>query len=77
MSQFNCPECKDEFVHLQQPFTEGIIEAGGADYKIIIPFFCENMKVKQPLHILYQKKLTTDWQLISNLTIFLTQHNRR
>ena len=41
MSDFDCPECKHECVHLQQPRVEGTIEAGSADYKIIIPFYCE------------------------------------
>jgi len=42
MSDYVCPECWHDYVHLQQPVVEGVIECGGADYKIIIPFYCEN-----------------------------------
>jgi len=38
---FDCPACGYECVHLGAPEVEGVIEAGGADYRIIVSFNCE------------------------------------
>lgn len=37
----NCPMCNCENFHPMPPKFEGEYELSGADYRIIIPFWCE------------------------------------
>jgi transcription elongation factor Elf1 len=40
-TSFDCPKCGSINVHFETPIVEGVIEKGGADYTILIPYTCE------------------------------------
>jgi hypothetical protein len=41
-TEMSCPICDNENFHPMPPKLEGVYETSGADYTIIIPFWCEN-----------------------------------